>query len=573
MLSEQGGDVESTAQGPDGSLVDLDGQLDDESDSDWTSIAADTKGSSEKHHIFTHSARLHPLHARHAHSFLNGLPVPVGTSVASFTTTAAASVHQHIPGDADDSVCDTAGEIPQSSHDAITGVNTRISIRLQGQLLMLVSEDRQVEVPLPLSELAFAKVTADPASESEVVLAVVVTEHRGQGSWGLVRSHRQPSGEAADSSQGQSTCEVNGLDTTPQEGQPAPNSSRTDSANDSCEEECAIAWLIICRAARHEVILATLGARGCVRTDFQEHYRSPLEPIIAAGTFGIVQRVEMLGKIPHSLAVKHMKPGVLDDIIKQEIRMLAMATGHTNIIDFRGAFKAASGTHKWSLLFEYHPRGDLYDYVIRSEGLLDVEASHIMSDLLMALRHLASLGIFHRDVKPENIMLTGQGRAMLTDFGVAVLIKDLQLCDNRVGSVGYASPEMLTGTAAGCEGDVFASGIVLYFMISMSTPFLAPDPKMMARKTTDCQVNLKYGCFTSASSACRELILSLMSKDVKARPTAAQALRHSFFRIAMHTCGALPDCAVPKTPGSRPRAFDSFSMGTLPLVKRTSSGH
>eukprot|EP00913_Durusdinium_trenchii_P021720 g20408.t1 len=84
-----------------------------------------------------------------------------------------------------------------------------------------------------------------------------------------------------------------------------------------------------------------------------------------------------------------------------------------------------------------------------------------------------------------------------------------------LGTVGYASPEMLKGEASSWEGDAFGAGVVLYFMLSKSTPFLAPTRKRMVELTEECHVKTSYSCFENLSDDCRTLMLQLLKKDVQ----------------------------------------------------------
>ncbi|CAJ1438546.1 unnamed protein product [Effrenium voratum] len=104
-------------------------------------------------------------------------------------------------------------------------------------------------------------------------------------------------------------------------------------------------------------------------------------------------------------------------------------------------------------------------------------------------------------------------RVVLADFGIACFVNETDELKRTVGTVGYAAPEMLAGKTTGFEGDEFGAGIVLYFMLSKSTPFLAPTPSMTMEKTMEGKVNLEYGCFDHISENCRSMILGLICKE------------------------------------------------------------
>ncbi len=113
----------------------------------------------------------------------------------------------------------------------------------------------------------------------------------------------------------------------------------------------------------------------------------------------------------------------------------------------------------------------------------------ITSQVCKALAHAHGLGVLHRDVKPENIMIRSDGVVKLTDFGIAQMI-DLQrmtVTGQLLGSPAYMSPEHVEGGNLDFRTDVFAVGIVLYQLVTGELPFNGKNPHEILKRIADCE--------------------------------------------------------------------------------------
>jgi protein-serine/threonine kinase len=116
---------------------------------------------------------------------------------------------------------------------------------------------------------------------------------------------------------------------------------------------------------------------------------------------------------------------------------------------------------------------DLFDRVEASpNGLAAFDIRSLIGQLADAVRFLHSNGIVHRDIKDENVILDGQGRCQLIDFGSSAHWRPGKRWDTFSGTLHYASPEILRGDLyGGKEQDVYALGTVLYVLLVGETPF------------------------------------------------------------------------------------------------------
>lgn len=123
----------------------------------------------------------------------------------------------------------------------------------------------------------------------------------------------------------------------------------------------------------------------------------------------------------------------------QEIEILKVVGNHENIVSFLGDFHSASHIY---LMFEYCPRGDLFD-LLSSEGRLDeARTAEYSGQLLEAIRHCHSLGVVHRDVKLENILISQEGKIKLSDFGMARTLRQDERLYGICGTPSYIAPEV-----------------------------------------------------------------------------------------------------------------------------------
>ncbi|SFG36894.1 serine/threonine protein kinase [Desulfotomaculum arcticum] len=136
------------------------------------------------------------------------------------------------------------------------------------------------------------------------------------------------------------------------------------------------------------------------------------------------------------------------------------------------------------LVMEY-VRGDNLREIIRKNGCLSpAEATRFAIQVCDALEHAHQNNIVHRDVKPHNILVTEEGRAKLTDFGIAMEASAATITrtDTIMGSVHYLSPEQARGETATARSDIYAVGILLYEMLTGSKPYSGDTPIAVALK-------------------------------------------------------------------------------------------
>jgi eukaryotic-like serine/threonine-protein kinase len=121
--------------------------------------------------------------------------------------------------------------------------------------------------------------------------------------------------------------------------------------------------------------------------------------------------------------------------------------------------------------------------ILHAEGLLaPAQAADVLEQTLAALQHAHRQGIVHRDVKPENLMVTRDGVVKVADFGLARAFADAQITEagNVIGTVQYLAPEQLQGEPADPRTDLYALGVVAFELLTGRLPFTGETPMAVA---------------------------------------------------------------------------------------------
>ncbi|KAJ5888238.1 hypothetical protein N7495_008279 [Penicillium taxi] len=190
---------------------------------------------------------------------------------------------------------------------------------------------------------------------------------------------------------------------------------------------------------------------------------------------------------------------------------------HPNIVEMEGFFEDDINYY-----IEMKPHGlpgmDLFDYIELKPTMEESECRNIFKQVVSAIHHLHTKAmVVHRDIKDENVVLDGEGRIKLIDFGSAAYIRNGPF-DVFVGTIDYAAPEVLQGRSyRGKEQDIWALGILLYTIVYKENPFYNVD------EILDHPLRIPFLPF---SEDCIDLIRKMLDRDVDSRLTITEVLEH-----------------------------------------------
>ena len=163
---------------------------------------------------------------------------------------------------------------------------------------------------------------------------------------------------------------------------------------------------------------------------------------------------------------------------KNESRAVAVLS-HPNIVK---VLNVSFGTNFQYIVMEYISGITLKEYISKKIKIDWKESVQIIKQVLKALAHAHSRGIIHRDIKPQNIMITEDNIVKVTDFGIARFFNNetQTMTDKTIGSVHYISPEQAKGLKTDIKSDIYSVGIVLYELLTNRLPFEADNAVSVA---------------------------------------------------------------------------------------------
>ena len=201
-----------------------------------------------------------------------------------------------------------------------------------------------------------------------------------------------------------------------------------------------------------------------------------------AGRYEIVGRIGSGGmadvykamdrKLNRYVAVKVMKPEFQSDstFISKFRREAQAAAGlaNPNIVN---VYDVGEDQGNYYIVMELVEGITLKEYIVKKGKLSVREATSIAIQVGMGLAAAHDQGIVHRDVKPQNIIISTDGKVKVTDFGIARAASSNTISANAMGSVHYSSPEQVRGGYSDARSDIYSLGITLYEMVTGRVPF------------------------------------------------------------------------------------------------------
>ncbi len=220
----------------------------------------------------------------------------------------------------------------------------------------------------------------------------------------------------------------------------------------------------------------------------------------------------------------------------------AAALSHPNIVQVYDQGRAEDGTYYMAI--EYVPGGTLKERIVEQGALDPAEAVGIAGKVAEALSVAHDRGIIHRDIKPQNVLMTPRGEAKVADFGIARAASATVVTQTNLvlGTAGYMSPEQAIGERVEPTSDLYSLGVVLYEMLTGCLPYEADTPIGVAMQHINAPPQSPRDANPEVPEDLDAVTLRLLSKDPADRYPSADTLAQDLERIR----NSLPVSAAPR---------------------------
>ena len=218
------------------------------------------------------------------------------------------------------------------------------------------------------------------------------------------------------------------------------------------------------------------------------------------------------------------------------------------------------------IVLEY-VEGKTLKEIIKEEGPLSPKtAVNYACQVLDALSHAHERGIIHRDVKPQNVIITPRGKAKLTDFGIA---RDAAATTrtfagtNVIGSVHYISPEQARGDNATAGSDIYSCAIMLYEMLTGSVPFSGDNSVAVALKHLQEEIIPPIQVNSKIPRALSDVVVKAAAKNINMRYFTARQMKADLQRSLREPHGKFARIASPR---QEHKKSTSIGIGNIALM-------
>ncbi|HEY44304.1 MAG TPA: serine/threonine protein kinase [Anaerolineae bacterium] len=287
-----------------------------------------------------------------------------------------------------------------------------------------------------------------------------------------------------------------------------------------------------------------------------------LEDTALAGRYDLHKRLGVGGmayvyraydrNLQRDVAIKILRESLIEDPsfqarFLQEARSAANLS-HPNIVTI---YDFGYDQNRYFIVMEYIDGTDLKSLIRQKTRLELNEAIDLMIQISTGVGYAHRAGVVHCDLKPQNVLVAHDGRAKITDFGIAralATIRPDEHSDIVWGSPIYFSPEQSAGDPPSPASDVYALGVMFFEMLTGRTPFVASNPAVLAELHQIAPPPFPRQLNPAIPETMEDIILKILSKEPSARYRTADQLSRVLKTFAAQPQQPLASLPFQETP-------------------------
>ncbi|XP_027344448.1 CBL-interacting serine/threonine-protein kinase 3-like [Abrus precatorius] len=200
---------------------------------------------------------------------------------------------------------------------------------------------------------------------------------------------------------------------------------------------------------------------------------------------------------------------------------------HPNVVQL---YEVMGSKTKIYIILEYAIGGELFDKIVNNGRMGEKEARRYFQQLINAVDYCHSRGVYHRDLKLENLLLDSSGNLKISDFGLSALsqqVRDDGLLHTTCGTPNYVAPEVLDdGGYDGAAADLWSCGVILFVLLAGYLPFDDSNILNLYKKISAAE----FTCPPWFSFSARKLITRILDPNPVTRITIPEILRDEWFK-------------------------------------------
>mmetsp|Transcript_31837 Transcript_31837/g.47310 ORF Transcript_31837/g.47310 Transcript_31837/m.47310 type:complete len:718 (-) Transcript_31837:710-2863(-) len=219
-----------------------------------------------------------------------------------------------------------------------------------------------------------------------------------------------------------------------------------------------------------------------------------------------------------------------DEQVMNEVAIL-QSMAHENIVQLVDFYEEKD---YFFLVMDYLAGGDVFDRIVERTVYTEKDARDLCIKLLRAVKFMHQHGVAHRDLKPQNLLLSSKeddADIKVADFGFARRVHTPQSLTTRCGTPTYVAPEILKNIPHDTAADMWSVGVIVYVLLVGYPPFMEDNQQELFRKIRSGSYDFPDEDWKNISKEAQELISGLLVVDPLQRWTASEAIRCKWIQL------------------------------------------